>query len=131
MLLGRPIMVWVIAVFFGIPALFYVGTHVLVLAGLIAVPSNMTGHFESMVRMTLAINGAEAVALTICVAFLLAMKRISLQLFAIYFALELVHTFSGMYLEEATSPLQQAISVAVAVLVVGYVWHLRRKNLLH
>jgi hypothetical protein len=130
MLLGRPIMVWVIAVLLGTPAVFYVGAHVLVFAGLVAPPPNMRDHFEHLDRMTFAINGAEAIALTVCVAFLLAMKRISVPLFAIYFALELLHTFSGRYLEEGSSPQGQIIAVVTAVIVLGYVWHLRRCNLL-
>ena len=43
---------------------------------------------------------------------------------------ELLHAFSGRYLEEGSLPREQILAVVTAVIVVGYVWYLRRSNLL-
>ena len=130
MLFGRPIPVWILAAFLGIPAVFYVVAHVLVLAGVVSPPTNLREHFEHLDRMTFVINAAESILLVVCVAFLLAMRRISLPLFALSFAIDVIHTLSGRYLDERPTPQTWIVTVVMGVVVLGYVWHLQRRNLL-
>lgn len=119
------------AFFFGVPAIFFVLSHALVLAGLITPPPHMQAHFQNLDVIDLAINGTEAVFLTICMGSLLAMKKYSFPLIAVYFSIDTLHNFSGKYLSEAPTPSSLAITVLVSAAVVTYVWNLRRKGVLN
>jgi hypothetical protein len=130
MIFRRPLLVWVIALVFGVPALFFVVSHVLVLTGLISPPPHMRAHFENLDMATLLINGAEAVVLIACVGTLLAMKWISLPLFAINLLIDTIHNLSGQYPLRKSSSSGLIFDLVVDAALVFYVWTLLRKNLL-
>ena len=81
--------------------------------------------------VTLAINGGEALLLIVAMSTLLAMTKVAFPLCAVYFAVDMLHNFSGKYLDEPTTAGDLVISAIVSVAAVAYVWYLRRKELLH
>lgn len=129
MIFKRPLIVWLMSLFFGVPAVFFVVIHVLVLSGIISPPAHMASQFENIDWTSLAINWGEALFLSICIGFLFAMKRVSFPLMAIYFSIDALHNLSGLYLSSPRPPVIFIVGINLGV--VAYVWNLRRKNLLN
>jgi len=130
MLRRRPIIVWLISLFFGVPAVFLVVSYVLVFAGLVSPPPNLKSYFENADVAYFVVNGIEALFLVIAIALLFAMKRISFPLIATYFAIDTVHNLSGKYLHAPNTLPSLLVVLVVNLGVVAYVWNLRRKQLL-
>jgi hypothetical protein len=127
----RPILVWVIVLFFSVPALFYLVTHALVAGGIISPPATMSTHFTGADPVSLAISLGEAVLLVVAMSTLLVMSKLALPFCAAYFAIDLLHSLSGKYLLEPTTSIDLVIAVVIGIAAVGYVWHLKRSGQLH
>lgn len=130
MLFKRPIIVWLISLFFGIPAVCFVVSHALVFSGLLLPPPNLKSYFENPDLVCFIVNVGEALFLIISIGLLLAMKRVSLPLIAAYFTIDTLHSVSGKCLVSPYVPPSLFVIVAVNIAVVAYVWNLRRKGLL-
>jgi hypothetical protein len=117
--------------FFGIPALFFVVVHALVLGGVITPPANMQAYFGDLDPVTLAINGGEALFLIFVMSTLWAMMKVALPLSAVYFAIDIIHNLSGKYLAEPATARDLVVNVVIGVASLAYVWRLKRKGLLH
>lgn len=130
MVFKRPIIVWLISLFFGVPSIFFIASHVLVYSGLLLPPPHLKSYFENTDLTYFIVNGGEALFLVISIGFLLAMKRISFPLIATYFAIDTLHSVSGKYLVSPYALQSLLVIVPVNMAVVAYVWSLRRKGFL-
>lgn len=124
--LNRPILVWVMVLFFGVPAMFYLLGHALILAQ--SLHASRDAHLDVI---TIAINSAEALFLVVAMTALFAMKRAAFQLCVAYFSIDLAHNLSGRYVDEPTTAGGLAVTTVISVAAVIYVWYLRRKAILN